>query len=472
MRTVCRGAALLAAGLLAAASPAFAQPAPSNPPPPAAQPDPAFQAAKAAFDALAEPERRAIQDALVWTGDHVGVVSGSFGRRTFDALAAYGKRTKASPHGVLDPKARGELVAAARRAKEAVQFTLAPDLRSGVEIGVPQKLLPKREGNANGGTRWQSADGRITLDTRAQGGGEAELAALYERYLAIQAPGREVTYKVQRPDFFVVAGETATGKFYTRAAVGPAGIRGFSIGYDKALTKDVDRAVVAIANSFVPFPAAAAVAKAPPLAPVRPPAIEPARPERPALPAGPIATGLAIAPRRLLTGVTVEACPDLRAARAPARLVKADRAAGLAVLETEASRTGAPVALRAAPLGAGEEVVILAYAGGTAPTDVVVSPGEAGPGPGRVVAPLQPGAAGAPVFDRSGALAGLVGPMPATPRVVAGVVPPASHPVVPAEALAAELSSVPQAARAEGPLSAGAIAARLRPFLVPIVCAP
>lgn len=188
MRTVCRGAAVLAATLLATASPAFAQPAPPAPIAPAPEPDPAFQAAKAAFDALAEPERRAIQDALVWTGDHVGVVSGTFGRRTFDAIAAYQKRAKVSPSGALDAKARGELVAAAQRAKDALQFKVARDSRSGAEIGVPDKLLPKREGNGVGGTRWQSADGRITLDTRAQGGGEADLAALYERTSPFRRP--------------------------------------------------------------------------------------------------------------------------------------------------------------------------------------------------------------------------------------------------------------------------------------------
>jgi hypothetical protein len=299
---------------------------------------------------------------------------------------------------------------------------------------VPDKLLPKREGNGVGGTRWQSADGRITLDTRAQGGGEADLAALYERNLAIQTPGRQVTYKVQRPDFFVVAGETGTGKFYTRAAVGPAGIRGFSVGYDKGSAKELDRLIVAIANSFDPFPGGPPAVATVPTLPLRPPAVEPARPERPAQPIGPIATGLAIAPRRILTGAAVESCPDLRMAGAPARLARTGGPTGLAVLETDAVRTGAPVALRSVPLQAGEELVILAYAGGAAATDVVVIPGESGPA-GRLVAPLQPGAAGAPVLDRSGALVGLVGPMPAARRVVAGVVPPASHPIVAAEAL-------------------------------------
>ncbi len=83
-------------------------------------------------------------------------------------------------------------------------------------------MLPKRDVNPNGGSRWQSPDGKITLDTRAFKDGETDLPALYERNLAIQSPGRQVAYKVLRPDFFVVSGETATGKFYTRYAAAPA----------------------------------------------------------------------------------------------------------------------------------------------------------------------------------------------------------------------------------------------------------
>ena len=67
-------------------------------------------------------------------------------------------------------------------------------------------------------------------------------------------PGRKITYKLLRPDFFVVTGETATGRFYRRLAAGPDGLRGFSIGYDKALAADLDRLVIAIAASFEPFP--------------------------------------------------------------------------------------------------------------------------------------------------------------------------------------------------------------------------
>ena len=54
---------------------------------------------------------------------------------------------------------------------------------------------------------------------------------------------------------------------------------------------------------------------------------------------------------------------------------------------------------------------------------------------GDIVAAVQPGSIGAPVLDRSGQLVGLVARYPATPRRVAGIVPPARLPLVPAQAI-------------------------------------
>src|SRR5690242_10704658 len=120
-----------------------AQPAPisSNLSAPAA--DPAFEAAMAAFEALPEAERKAVQDALVWTGDYNSVITGTFGRRTFEALAAYQRRAKLNPAGILDGETRADLQAAAQRAREAVKFAVVADPKTGARIGVPERLLPK-----------------------------------------------------------------------------------------------------------------------------------------------------------------------------------------------------------------------------------------------------------------------------------------------------------------------------------------
>ena len=233
-------------------------------------------------------------------------------------------------------------------------------------------------------------------------------------------------------------------------------VSGAALGYDKTL-KDFDRTVVAIANSFAPFPEAAPAVAAGPATPPRPASL--------------IASGIAVAPRRVLTTAGVEGCPDLRVAQAKARVVKADKAKGLALLEWEEARTPGPLALQASSQAGGEDLVVLSFSGPE--PSLVATTAEAVSG--GLVAPLQPGASGGAAFARSGALVGLIGALPATPRMVAGVVPPMAHPMIAAEAVASFLTdngvALPAAAESEAQRSAGEIASTMGAAVLPIGCA-
>ncbi len=216
-------------------------------------PHPQMAAAQARFEALPEAERKAIQTDLIWAGQFNGAVSGSFGPLTFRAINAL-KGGRGPADGILTPADRAALAKAAQAARDAAGFRLVDDDRTGVRIGIPAKLLPKRAATPSGGSRWQSADEKITLDTSASPPGD-DLAALFEKAIAVSPNSpRKITYKLLRPDFFVVTGETPGGRFYRRLSAGPQGLRGFSIGYDKALAATVDKLVIAIAASFEPFP--------------------------------------------------------------------------------------------------------------------------------------------------------------------------------------------------------------------------
>jgi hypothetical protein len=112
--------------------------------------------------------------------------------------------------------------------------------------------------------------------------------------------------------------------------------------------------------------------------------------------------------------------------------------------------------------------VVLAYRQQGSQLELVVMPGIADQD-GTVSAPLQAGMRGAPAFDRSGALRGLVRDGPDERRVVAGVIPPARYTletgglsglVQPAEPAAAQASARPIAE----------IAASVRDSVVPIAC--
>lgn len=447
-------------------TPPRAEPSPA--PAADAKPDPAFEAARASFEALPEADRRAVQEALVWTGDFNGVDSGTFGRRTYDALLLYGRRTKPAPTGILDERERAALTAAGRKAREAAGFALRTDPATGVALGVPGRVLPREQPQPHG-TRWQSADGRVTLETRGYAPGETDLAATFDR-LAAATPDRRVTYKLKRPTFLVVTGETPTGRFYIRYADTPAGLRGFTFSYDKAAAAETDKLVIAVANSFVPQPAAAPGSSAegsrpqanPGLGPI--PTVGPV-PTRPASPAA--ITALEVAPGRLLaSAVALATCGTARLGTTAVRVIA--RTDAFALLAGAERPRGA--ALRVGPEpGAGDALVVLASDG---TGGAVAISGDAA-GPRRITAPLQPGSAGAPVFDRGGRLVGTVASFPAAPRMIAGIVPPAAYDLQPATAAAAFLreNAVVLAADANlPPASTGEIAAAHAPAVRTLAC--
>ena len=119
-------------------------PASAAPPAPASSDAAKADPLKPVFEALPEDQRRAIQEALVWTAEFNGVVSGSYGPRTRDSLLAFSRRTGIAAAAVLDPATRAKLLADAEAARRAVGFAVLRDARAGVRIGLPLRLLPTR----------------------------------------------------------------------------------------------------------------------------------------------------------------------------------------------------------------------------------------------------------------------------------------------------------------------------------------
>ncbi len=428
---------------------------------------PVLDAARAAFENLPEADRKALQDALIWASDYSGVADGTFGRQTFDAIVSLQMATKKVPNGILSPWDRTALQDFTRQAKDTVGFTIVDDPRSGVRVGVPTKFLPKQDANSNGGSRWQSLDGKVTLDTRIAPP-DTTLQMLYDRNVAIRTAGRVVTYKILRPDFFVIAGETPTGKFYSRYAGGPEGIRAFSIGYDKTLAPQVDRFVVAIANSFTPFPTTSAAPMATASDPAPTPQAPPPVPETHG--ARLIGTGLVVGARQIMTTSPVETCKDVRVLGLEPRQV---RGKGAYILDFAEDLKAKPATFIQGGMAEGSPLLILAFA-------------DEGSGPGltavsglavtatTVTAPLQSGASGAPVFDDQHRLVGLVGSVSANQRRIAGMIPAASYGIVPVSDLSKAFPDLHQSHTepAAQRTSAADLVVSLKGTLMPVTCAP
>ncbi|RBP00932.1 putative peptidoglycan binding protein [Roseiarcus fermentans] len=436
--------AVLVSAFLAAAPLAHAQTPPPKPAGSAATADAAFDAQKAAFLALPLPTRVAAQEALVWLGFYNGVSDGDFGKRTRDAIAAFQLAQRGKGDGALTPGQLQALLAAGQKARADAGFQTIVDAKTNAKIDAPTKLMGPKSGT--------------TLDFASDASGD--LAALYAR-LAADGPGRKVGYKAIKPGaFFVVSGQDGGRKFYTRyerdAAAAPP-IRGFTFAYP-AKRADLDRVALAVANSFVAFPQAAPASAAPSAPPAATPA--PAQPKA-------AATALIVAPGRALTAIKPGDCANPRVGGQPARFERYDPATGLALLVGDFG-SGAQAPQRGAP---GQDAVVLGSDG----SRIAAFPAGLTGGLERsVVAALDRSAAGAPAFDRSGGLVGIVAPLAEEPQRVGGVALAAPHALIAAEAIGSflgggALEPIPEAA---APQSVGAIADARAKSVAPVTCGP
>ena len=146
------------------------------------------------------------------------------------------------------------------------------------------------------------------------------------------------------------------------------------------------------------------------------------------------------------------------------RIERADAATGLALIAGDFSSKGA-----APRFGEpAQDLVVLGFASERlAASSASFAVGELRP---AIIAAVDKSAGGGPVFDRKGALVGLVAPIADDPRRVAGVALAAPHPMIAPEAVRAFLGAGEPETGNAAPLSAGDIAAREKGALVAVFC--
>jgi hypothetical protein len=280
--------------------------------------------------------------------------------------------------------------------------------------------------------------------------------------LSAATPVRKIAYKAIKPDaFFVVSGQDGPIKFYTRFDKNPAAsppLRGFTFAYPASQTAALDHIAIAIANSFEPFPESAGAPAANAAAPSGsspPPAL--------AVPQ-PAATALVVASGKALTALKADDCPHPTVAGKPVRVERADAVTGLTMLTGDFASNGAAPRL-GSPI---QDLVVLGFDGSrVAASSASFTGGDARP---VVTAAVDKGASGGPVFNRSGALVGLVAPIAGEPKRIGGVVLASQHPLIAPDALRAFLGVNESSSEQGASLSAGDIAAREKKALIAVFC--
>lgn len=385
------------------ACPAYAQTAPAKPKPAAAKPaaKPAVKPAapaRAGYAALTDSERMAIQSDLIWTGDYNGVIAAELNDRAIVAVKAFQKRHGGRETGILTAEERAKLAQEAKPKQDNVGWRLVDDGTTGAWLGLPAKLVPQASAG-KAGSHWQSGRGETQVDTFRIVG--TTLAAAFER-LKKEPPERKVEYNVVRGDFFVISGLQGLKKFYVRAQIKDAEVRGITILYDQAMEGIMDPITVAMSNAFFPFPTGQ-------FAGVLPPGPPPRRKVEYGSGIVVSAIGHIVTDRQITEGCQSITVPGL----GHAERIAVDRASDLALLRVYGAHDLNPAALGSEPARPSVTLIGIAdpqvQSGGSAVTSV---PAQVAQSSGAL-RPVEPapalGFSGSAAVDTDAKVLGMVG---------------------------------------------------------------
>ncbi len=158
----------------------------------------------ASYAALPLAARVSIQADLIMTGDYEGALTGDFNSDAIAAVKAFQKRKGNAETGVLNPKERAELNAAAKPKQTQRGWQVIDDAATGVRVFVPGKMMPQAS-QIPGGSRWASARGEMAIETFRMAQSGTTLASVFEQ-MKKPANGRRVISSSMEGNTFEITG--------------------------------------------------------------------------------------------------------------------------------------------------------------------------------------------------------------------------------------------------------------------------
>ena len=160
--------------------------------------------------------------------------------------------------GVLAVNEREALATSAKNRRERVGWRMVEDRATDAQVGLPTKLAT-HESRVRSGTRWQSAQGQLQIETFRIREPGATLATVFEDQKK-EPPNRQLASSVMRDNHFVLTGMQGLKRFLVRAEVRDLEIRGITVLYDQAIDSTTDYVGLAVLSAFAPFPGSGVMA--------------------------------------------------------------------------------------------------------------------------------------------------------------------------------------------------------------------
>lgn len=215
-------------------------------------PDETPREALASERSLLPAERQELQEALEWEGFYAGAIDGAFGAGTRNAMAAWQGAKGLEPTGVLTTRQRADLLDGYRAVFADLALASVRDDAAGIEVILPTGKVAYARTEAPFVHYDSTDEDGVRVVLISQSGDEATLFGLYDimQTLDIVPPSG---FRERQRQSFVLTGQSARLNSYTFAQLSDGAVKGFTIVWDPAQEKLMQRVVQTMRQSFAPI---------------------------------------------------------------------------------------------------------------------------------------------------------------------------------------------------------------------------
>jgi outer membrane protein OmpA-like peptidoglycan-associated protein len=216
----------------------------------------------ATYCAAQQENALVIQEALIWTGHYAGPLDGSLGAGSLAAIKRFQIGLSQPGTGILTEPQWAALTGQATRARTQVGFTEILDPNTGVSIGMPASLV-HRKIDSPSESDYVASSGDIFVALRRYQI-ENDPTSDFNSLVALLGASK-IEYKIQKENWFVVAGTNGGKKYYIRFHWQDGAFSGFYALYNGQQAARFNPALVMMSSKMNAFATAPRVAASAPL---------------------------------------------------------------------------------------------------------------------------------------------------------------------------------------------------------------
>lgn len=230
-----------------------AQPAqPAQPAAPVYVPDETRREARISERSLDADGRKLLQEALQWEGFYTSTIDGAFGPGTRRAMAAWQEFKGYDTTGVLTTRQRAELVETYQSVFAALGLRSVRDTEAGIEVVMPTKLVNFARAEAPFVHYDGTGDSEVRALLISQSGDKNTLFGLYDIMQTLDIVPPEGP-RERRDTSFTLSGQDGAKQSYTYARLDGGAVKGFTLVWAPKDERVMKKVTEIMRESFAPI---------------------------------------------------------------------------------------------------------------------------------------------------------------------------------------------------------------------------